>query len=412
MARGNITRKGCPSRRRNTFTLFVLCLTTICTMSDFVITPIAADLYDAFSEYPEYMVNLGITGPALAGMPFLVLSGWLCDHLDKRTVMIAGFALFTAASTFGASADYWPWLICRLLVGIGWGITSTTAFSIMSSLYKNEADRNKAIGVYDASLSIMGASLAFAAGLLAQGAWQQAYRAYLISIPVLFLLLSLPSMPPRTDQKQRALTEKHSVSPIRKQKGLIALLIRIFVVGSCYYQTVYTLALFVQSSQLGGEALTGFLSAVSTLSGAVGALSYGFLANRMKHAVYVPFLAAMGISFVLMAIFPQPAVATISMAVVGFCWQIFYCFFYARSSSLEIGARQGVAIGLAGLANSLAASFSPFLFIFVNEILGSYLGLNAWLLFAVPLFCVAFFDGTFALRRRSLDLDDVVYAES
>lgn len=89
------------SRPRLFLALAALFLSSICTMGDLVINPIVANVYEAFADAPLWLVNLGITGPALVGLPFGLLAGYLCDRVDKRIIMVAGFAIFTLSSVFG-----------------------------------------------------------------------------------------------------------------------------------------------------------------------------------------------------------------------------------------------------------------------------------------------------------------------
>jgi MFS family permease len=68
--------------------LAALFLSVMCTMGDMVVTPIVADLYTVFADAPEALINLGVTGPAIAGLPFCFLGGWLADHMDKKVLMV------------------------------------------------------------------------------------------------------------------------------------------------------------------------------------------------------------------------------------------------------------------------------------------------------------------------------------
>lgn len=69
---------------RLAYALIALFLSSMCTMGDLVISPVVADVYNAFSDSPLWLINLGITGPALIGLPFGLVTGLLCDRLDKK----------------------------------------------------------------------------------------------------------------------------------------------------------------------------------------------------------------------------------------------------------------------------------------------------------------------------------------
>ena len=90
---------------RLALSLAALFLSSMCTMGDLVVSPVASDIYRSFADSPEWLVNLGVTGPALFGLPFGLLTGVLCDKLDKKKIMVAGFTIFTFSAIFGAAFD-------------------------------------------------------------------------------------------------------------------------------------------------------------------------------------------------------------------------------------------------------------------------------------------------------------------
>lgn len=143
-----------------------LFISSMCTLGDMVITPIAVNLYEVFADAPEALLNFGITGPALVGLPFGLLAGWLCDRFDKKWVMVVGFAIFTFSAIFGAAIEnIWYFVITRCLAtGVGWGITNTAAFSILADLFSDEKQHGRMVGFYNAAMSIMGAVLSSVAG--------------------------------------------------------------------------------------------------------------------------------------------------------------------------------------------------------------------------------------------------------
>ena len=59
------------SGARRTLMMVALCLSTMCTMGDFVIVPITAKFYELFDEM---VANLIATGPALIGICLLYTS--------------------------------------------------------------------------------------------------------------------------------------------------------------------------------------------------------------------------------------------------------------------------------------------------------------------------------------------------
>ncbi len=53
------------SKGRMVLALAALFLSSMCTLGDLVVNPIVANLYEVFANDPEWLINFGITGPAL-----------------------------------------------------------------------------------------------------------------------------------------------------------------------------------------------------------------------------------------------------------------------------------------------------------------------------------------------------------
>ena len=252
---------------RLALSLAALFLSSMCTMGDLVVSPVAADVYQAFADSPEWLVNLGVTGPALFGLPFGLATGVLCDKLDKKKIMVIGFAVFTLSAVFGAACEnVYFFVTMRLLAtGVGWGITNTAALSILADLFPDEAEHGKYVGWYNSAMSAIGALLAYGAGVLAARSWQNAYAMYLIAIPVLVMLaVFLPSFPPTrgvaTSVQEVKGASASSVAALARGlfpfqerdrapqgwwKRLAALSIQVFLVASLYFVILYLVALYV-----------------------------------------------------------------------------------------------------------------------------------------------------------------------
>ena len=170
-----------------------LFLSSMCTMGDLVISPIVANLYEVYANEPMWLINLGITGPAIVGLPFGLVAGWLCDRIDKKWIMVAGFSIFTVSSVFGiTSQDIHYFVVMRLAAtGVGWGITNTTALAILADMFTDDVKHARLVGWYNAAMSIIGAALASSAGILALNGWTCVFDVYLVSIPVLIMLVIL-----------------------------------------------------------------------------------------------------------------------------------------------------------------------------------------------------------------------------
>ena len=57
--------------------------------------------------------------------------------MDKKVIMVTGFAAFTVGAVFGAAVEDVRYFVAmRLLAtGVGWGITNTAALSILAEMF-------------------------------------------------------------------------------------------------------------------------------------------------------------------------------------------------------------------------------------------------------------------------------------
>jgi EmrB/QacA subfamily drug resistance transporter len=105
---------------------------------------------------------------------FLLLGGRMADLLGRRRMFIAGLVLFAGASLAGGLAQNDVWLIAaRAVQGLGAALLSPAALSLVTVLFEEGADRNKALGVWGAVAGSGGAAGVLLGGMLTEWAgWE------------------------------------------------------------------------------------------------------------------------------------------------------------------------------------------------------------------------------------------------
>jgi EmrB/QacA subfamily drug resistance transporter len=105
---------------------------------------------------------------------FLLLGGRLADLLGRRRLFVAGLILFSLASLAGGLAQSELWLIsARAVQGLGAALVSPAALSIVTTTFKEGAERNTALGVWGAVAGSGGAAGVLLGGMLTEWAgWQ------------------------------------------------------------------------------------------------------------------------------------------------------------------------------------------------------------------------------------------------
>ncbi|HWK25550.1 MAG TPA: MFS transporter [Solirubrobacter sp.] len=105
---------------------------------------------------------------------FLLLGGRMADLLGRRRLFVAGLILFAGASLAGGLAQSDVWLIAaRAVQGLGAALLSPAALSLVTVIFKEGSERNKAMGVWGAVAGSGGAAGVLLGGMLTEWAgWE------------------------------------------------------------------------------------------------------------------------------------------------------------------------------------------------------------------------------------------------
>jgi EmrB/QacA subfamily drug resistance transporter len=114
---------------------------------------------------------------------FLLLGGRLADLLGRRRLFVGGLVLFTAASLVAGLADSGLTLVgARAVQGFAAALVSPAALSLVMILFKDGAERNRALGIWGAV-----AGSGAAAGLVLGGVltdWFGWASVFFVNVPI------------------------------------------------------------------------------------------------------------------------------------------------------------------------------------------------------------------------------------
>ncbi len=121
---------------------------------------------------------------------FLLLGGRLADLLGRRKVFMSGLVLFAIASLTAGLAQTEAMLIAsRAAQGLGAALLSPSALAIVTSIFAEGKERNKALGVWGAVAGAGGAVGVLLGGILTEYlSWRWVF---LVNVPVVLLVLPL-----------------------------------------------------------------------------------------------------------------------------------------------------------------------------------------------------------------------------
>lgn len=135
--------------RHKGLALTVLALTQLMIVLDSAIVNVALPAIQKALKFKPEDLQWIVTGYTLMFGGFLLLGGRVADRYGRRKVFMAGLVLFVVASAFGGAAQNSTMLIiARCVQGLGGALMSPAALSLLTVIFEEGPERNKALGVW------------------------------------------------------------------------------------------------------------------------------------------------------------------------------------------------------------------------------------------------------------------------
>src|SRR5688500_6714231 len=155
------------TERRRLFGLALLAVAHFVVVLDASILTVALPSICSALDFSQSNLAWVVNAYVLTFGGFLLLGGRMADLLGRRRVFVGGLLLFAAASLAGGLAQSEGQLIAaRAVQGLGAAILSPAALSIVTTIFTEGADRNRALGVWGAVAGSGGAAGVLLGGVL------------------------------------------------------------------------------------------------------------------------------------------------------------------------------------------------------------------------------------------------------
>ncbi len=156
--------------RRRWIALALLCVAQFMVVLDASIVNVALPTIGTSLHFSQDNLSWVVNAYVLTFGGFLLLGGRMADLLGRRRVFMGGLILFALASLAGGLATNDTQLIAaRAVQGLGAAILSPAALSIVTTTFRDGAERNKALGVWGAVAGSGGAAGVLLGGILTSG---------------------------------------------------------------------------------------------------------------------------------------------------------------------------------------------------------------------------------------------------
>jgi EmrB/QacA subfamily drug resistance transporter len=159
---------GIGSRRVPSWMLLaVVCVGQFMVVLDLSIVNVALPAMQRDLHFSTAQLQWVVNAYALTFGGFLLLGGRAADLFGRRKVFIIGLAMFSGASLICALAPNGGLLIAaRALQGLGAAVLSPATLTILTTTFREPAERARALGIWSAMAAVGGASGALFGGIL------------------------------------------------------------------------------------------------------------------------------------------------------------------------------------------------------------------------------------------------------
>src|SRR3954468_8380370 len=170
--------------------LILLCVAQFIVVLDASIVNVALPSIGTALHFSQQNLPWVVNAYVLTFGGFLLLGGRLADLLGRRRVFISGLLLVAAASlAAGFAANEGQLIVARAAQGLGAAVISPSALSIVTTTFRDGAERNKALGAWGAVAGAGGAAGVLLGGILTDGlGWEWVLW---INVPVALVVAAL-----------------------------------------------------------------------------------------------------------------------------------------------------------------------------------------------------------------------------
>jgi EmrB/QacA subfamily drug resistance transporter len=236
-------------REKRWLALALLCMAQFVVVLDASIVNVALPSIGEGLSFSQENLAWVVNAYILTFGGFLLLGGRMADLLGRRRVFMAGLIVVAVASlAAGFASNEGQLIAARAAQGLGAAIISPSALSIVTTMFTDGSERNKALGVWGAVAGSGGAVGVLLGGVLTDGlGWEWVLW---VNVPVALIALALtPGLIPES-RSESATRHFDAAGAITVTAGLSVLVYALVDATEAGWGSAQTLGLIGLSAAL------------------------------------------------------------------------------------------------------------------------------------------------------------------
>ncbi len=230
---------------RKSLALALLCVAQFVNVLDVNVAIVALPSIQRDLGFSDEDLQWVVSAYVLLFAGFLLLAGRMADLFGRRRMFMTGLGLFAVASLVcGLAGSPAMLLVGRAAQGLGAAITAPAALSIITTIFPEGRERNRALGVWTAVAAAGGAAGLVLGGVITDGlGWEWVF---LVNVPIGLLGVALAPLLLAESRSPAASRQVDLAGAVTVTGGLVLLVYgftRAEEVGFGSYATLITLGL-------------------------------------------------------------------------------------------------------------------------------------------------------------------------
>ncbi len=261
----------------------------------------------AFAGVPgvDLLVPLVLTAPSLLIGLTAPVAGRFADRVGRTGLLTVSLILYAIVGTAPLYLPSLPAILgSRVLVGLAEAGIMTCCTTLLADYYHG-ALRQRMLGLQVVVTVVAATVFVAAGGVLVSSSWRTPFWLYLISVPLAVLSALLLWQPVR-----QAHTEQHL--PRLPWRTFARPVLTSLAGGMLFYVMVVELSFRLDALGVTSSSAIGLISALSSVTSAISAFSFGRLAGRGPAVLVPAAFGLLGVAYVGIGLAPSVPV------VVGF----------------------------------------------------------------------------------------------